>query len=218
MSGHLKELSVVGQPQSRLAEAYRALLACLLMLEDGGPFRVLGIASPGLEASRVSVACNLAALLALGGARTLVVDADLRRPGAHTVCGTAGSPGLFECLQGAKPEPLVASTELDGLYVLAAGSPGQIVPDVVAFQRASLPLTDLFDAFDRVVLILPPLLGASEALVCARWAQGVILVLEAYRTKRDLAQRAKDLLGMGQVKLIGAVLANARDASAPLQY
>ncbi len=218
MSGYLKELAVVGQPHSRLAEAYRALLASLLMLESGEPLRVLGIASPGLEVSRVSVACNLAALLALGGARTLVVDADLRRPAAHSVCGTSGSPGVFDCLQGAPPEPLVASTELEGLYVLAAGAPGRIVPDVVAFQRASPLLAGLFEAFDRVVLILPPVLGASEGLVCARWAQGVILVVEAYRTKRDLALRAKELLGMGQVKLIGAVLANARDASTPLQY
>jgi capsular exopolysaccharide synthesis family protein len=214
----LKQLPVIGEPESAAAEAYRTVLASILLMENGEPLKAVGVASPGPENSRIAVATNVAALMALGGARTLLVDADVRKPTVHMVYGTVSSPGLLDCLQGDDPDGLVLPTKLEHLYLLPAGWPGQVAPDVAAFKRLSGPLVRLFDSFDRVVVMLPPLLAASEALVCARWAQAVILVLEAFRTRREMAQRAKAILEAGQVRVLGAVLTNARDVMIPARY
>lgn len=218
MNGTLKALPVVAEPEGRAAEAYRSLLVTLLMMEADAPARVLGVASPGREASRVAVASNLAALFALGGAQCLLVETDIRRPVVHTIFGASASPGLVDCLQGQAPDSLVRPSALQGLHLLPAGTSLQGVPNLAGFQKVSDAMSSLFSRFDRVVVVLPPLLAASEALVCAGWTDGILLVLEAFETRRDLARQAKALLDIANLRVLGAVLANAADSQTPLRY
>ncbi len=208
-----KELVVLTDPQSRAADAYRSLYAALMLTEVRECLTRLAVTSPGLEASRAAVACNLAALAALGGARTLLLDADTRHPAIHKVFGLTPQPGFVECLIGGDPSEAVRPSGLDRLFVVTAGGLQPMPVDVTTLRRIPQVLADLFDGYDCSIVSVPPLVGAGEALAVLQATDGAILVLEAYSTKRERAQRAQKLLASAKVNLLGAVLTNAKEMS-----
>ncbi|MCS7088311.1 MAG: CpsD/CapB family tyrosine-protein kinase [Thermoflexales bacterium] len=200
-------LVMLTQPNSRAAEAYRALRANLALAALEQPLRVVLIAPADPATDAASVAGNLAIALANAEQRVIAVDADLRQPSLHLRFGVDGTRGLVEWLGALESAPPLCSTSVAGLHVLPAGTHTNVVAaDVVASRRMAQALNTLRELADAVVVCAPPLSTYTDAAVLAPHADGVVLVVAAHRTRRTDAKRAQILLERAHVRLLGAVL------------
>jgi capsular exopolysaccharide synthesis family protein len=190
---------------SPAGEAFRHLHAGL----QGGDApqalpQVLLVTGPEVGSGKSLVAANLAVAAAQAGRRTLLVDADLRRPSVHAYLGLGAAPALGE---GIEAEGLVYwNTVVPGLFALTTREPARAPGDLWSPEQAARLLAGLRTAFDLVVVDAPPGLVAADAALLAPHADAALLVAAAGKTDADaLEQVARELSGAGLAR-IGAVL------------
>jgi capsular exopolysaccharide synthesis family protein len=200
------------RPRSPVSEAYRALRTAVEFLgPDGGASRVLLVTSATPQEGKTTVASNLATVLAQDGKRTLLVDADLRKPRVHRVFGLEGAVGLTNVLVGrASLEDAVVAVEPEGLFVLPCGA----IPPNPAELLGRPGCADLFrrlgERYDRVVVDSPPVGVVTDAAVLARNASHTLLVVSAGETKKRAVDHASAVLRGVGVPPSGVVLNNVR--------
>lgn len=209
-SGGSASLVFVRSPRSAAAEAYRVLRTNLLFSSVDQPIRTVLITSAGPADGKTTAAANLGAALVEGGKQVLLVDCDLRRPGLHNVFGLPLAPGLTNALIDDVEEPALSPTAVPGLLVLPAGDAPPNPAEFIASTRLARLIERLRDKVDVVLIDSPPVSVAADAAVLAAAVDGVILVLSAGHTKRDVAQRAKEQLDSVGARVLGAVLNNAK--------
>jgi non-specific protein-tyrosine kinase len=199
----------VTSPRSAAAEAYRLLRTNLEFVGLDKPIRTLLVTSAGPRDGKTTVVANLAVVLAEAGQRVIVVDADLRQPRLHEVFGSQRSPGFSNALLDESAELPLQAGPLPTLRLLSAGTPPPNPAELLASTRVSRLLDRLTSEADIVLLDSPPLAAVSDATILATKVDGVLLVVSARRTRRDLAQRAREQLKTAGARVVGAVLNNA---------
>jgi non-specific protein-tyrosine kinase len=197
-------------PRSAAAEAYRTLRTNLQFSSLDRDVRCVLVTSAVAGEGKTTVVANLGVALAEGGKRVLLIDADLRQPALHELFGLAGSPGLSEALIADRDELPSLPTAVPDLALLPAGEPPPNPAEFIASARLARLLKRAREQADFVLLDSPPVTAVSDAAVLATLADGVVLVVSAGRTKRELAQRARDQLAHVGAHVLGAVLNNAR--------
>lgn len=185
-------LPTVGDPYSPAAEAFRSLRTVLSLKEPTGRQVLLFTsAAPGEGKTFSSVNCAVA--LAQQGHRTLLIDADLRRPSIAKVLRlNPDHPGLAEHLAGTGTlSAVVQESGIEHLSVLAAGStvrnPGELLS---AANLERLWQEPLFASFERIIFDTAPVAAVSDALTLVRHATAVCLVVRAAVTPAKIVQRA----------------------------
>ena len=148
--------------------------------------------------------------MAQGGRKTILVDCDLRRPRQHEIFGVPAAPGLTSMILDAQDDPALAATEVENLWLLPAGPLPPNPADLLSSRRMESLISTLKSQADIVLFDAPPILAVTDAALLASKLDGVLLVVSAGRTKREHAQRAKELLEKIHVRLVGAVLTNAQ--------
>lgn len=208
-------LITLTDPRSPVAEAFRTLRTNLIFSGLEQPLQTLLVTSAAADEGKSTTLANLAVVMAQGGRNTILVDCDLRRPRLHEVFGVPLSPGFSEWIQGESDQmPSLTATEIAGLHLLPAGSPAPNPADLLTSRRVEALIDRLKSQADMVLFDGPPVLAVSDAALLAAKLDGVLLVVSAGRTRRDHAQRAKELLEKIRVRVVGAVLTNASDDSA----
>jgi len=198
--------------RSPAAEAYRALRANLAMSGLDHPLRALVVtsAAPGEDPS-ITLA-NLAIVMAQGGQRVILVDADLRHPSLNELFGVPNERGLATLLDeqdALSAPPLTAIADVDGLQLLASG-PSPLDPAAqLGSKRMEEVIAALLKRADVVLLDAPPVLAATDAVVLGMKTDGVLLIVQAGHTSREHLQQAKDKLEKSRVRIVGAALTNA---------
>ena len=170
-----------------------------------------------METAKSDALANLAVVMADAGDRVIVVDGDLRRPLQHLIFGVRGEAGLTDWLQHGGEPPLV-ETQVSHLRLLAAGP---LPPNPVALlshKRLAELLETLTAEADYVLVDAPPVLAVTDAALWASQVDGTLLAVTAGRTRREQAQRAKEVLEKVQSNIIGAVLLDAEDSMVVTGY
>jgi capsular exopolysaccharide synthesis family protein len=195
-------------PGSIEAEAFRSLRAALVPPTMDNSVRSVLFTSATASEGKSFCAVNYAASLALQGRRTLLIDADLRRPGlTRDLMGQVSDrPGLQDYLAGRiEPSKACFETGVDNLYVLTSGLPQRDAAELLSGTRFPALLEEAYQWFDRVVIDTPPVLAVSDALAIARYADRTCLVVrESHNDRRSLA-RAAAALRQNSAKLCGFV-------------
>jgi capsular exopolysaccharide synthesis family protein len=203
------ELVVVREPWSGVAEAFRGVRTALLLSGADEPPRVTLVTSAGAGEGKTMASLNLALALAQAGARVILVDADLRHPRAHTALGAANDAGLSSVLLGRTALPNAVQTiEEPPLALLPAGPVPSNPSELLGSARMGMLLTHLRDAYDFVIVDTPPVLAVTDAVLLARDADGVILVVKGEHTPRALVRRARDRLTLAGTRVLGVVVNN----------
>jgi succinoglycan biosynthesis transport protein ExoP len=189
-------------------EAFRSLRTSLVFTSGSEGPRVVAVTSSQPLEGKTTTACNLGMVLALGGSRVLLVDADLRRPGLHTVIGAQNETGLSHLLVGqARVRDAVQKTSEPNLFVISAGRIPPNPSELLASERMSALLSNLRTGpFDWVIIDTPPVLAVTDAVIVARAVSGVVFVIGSEMTRRVHAERAIETLSGGKPTSIGAVL------------
>jgi capsular exopolysaccharide synthesis family protein len=143
--------------------------------------------------------------------KVIIVDADLRAPNIHELFEVNAGPGLAEVLRGeCDLEDVVVMDWGDRLFVLPAGNAGATSPShLFAGPRFRQVLARLRSQYDKVIIDVPPVLCASETLLIAKEADGVLMcALHDYSRSGQVKQAYMRLTGAG-VNLVGGVLNGA---------
>jgi polysaccharide biosynthesis transport protein len=196
-------------PDAVTSEAFRTLRTTLAFASQDTSRIVITSPEPG--DGKTTVLSNLAVSYAQAGKRTLLVDADMRRPGLSTLMGLKGQPGLSDFLVGSEPvdkaaAALVRATGLEGLDFLPAGLRRPNPAELLGGPRLAELLAWAEGVYDQVLVDSPPALAASDSSIIARLVDGVALVVHPKKNQRRLVMRAADsFTSVGQT-LLGVVV------------
>jgi capsular exopolysaccharide synthesis family protein len=199
------------EPQSEIAEAYRALRTSILLSSAGSPPHSIVFTSPIPQDGKTMTSINTAIVLAQQGKRVLLVDADLRRPSVHLSFGLHPHLGLSNVLSGgADLSAATFPTRQPNLFVVPAGA----LPPQPSELLSSTLMQDLMlqwrEDYDHVIIDSPPVLSVTDAVLLSVIADVVLLVVRAGQTTTGAVRRARDLLLHVKCNLLGVVL-NAAD-------
>jgi polysaccharide biosynthesis transport protein len=222
-NGHSTRIELVAQhlPKSQMSEAFRALRTALLLSQADHPPQVILVTSALPREGKTTAAANLAVTLAQLGDRTLLIDADLRKPGVGRLLnlGSGKYAGLSSYLAGVSSLELV-TVQHPSIPNLSAIPTGPLPPnpaDLLSSHKLSEAIGDLRAKFKFIVIDSPPILAATDAVILSVKADGVLLVVRSGETPKEAFTRTRDLLLSVKAHLLGVVL-NAVDSSAPDYY
>lgn len=206
-----KKLVMLAEPRSAAAEAYRALRTNLMFSSVDKPISTLLVTSPAESEGKSTVLANLAVTFAQGGHKTILVDADLRKPSQHDIWGLSNERGLTTMMleNAALSNPPLLSVGVDNLQVLPAGPLPPVPADMLGSQRMNEIIGLLKARASYVFFDSPPVLAVTDAALLGSKLDGALLVVRAGHTRREHAARAKEALEQVHVRIVGAVLSNA---------
>jgi protein-tyrosine kinase len=202
-------LVMLAEPRSAAAEAYRAL-AANVQFSASDFQQTIGVTSAAPGEGKSTTTANLAIALAEGGRRVIVVDADLRRPGLHTLFGLDNGDGLSSVLLADQAHLPLQDTLAPGVRLLASGPVPANPLEALASGRLDQVLSQARAQADYVVVDTAPAGALADAVVLAPRLGGMLLVVSAGRTKRDLARRAREQLERVNANLLGVVLVDVK--------
>lgn len=203
-----RDLQAHLHPQSNAAEGFRTIRATLSLLKGADRFRVITVTSTIPSEGKSLVASNLAIVQAQAGFKTILVEADLRRPTVHKVFQLHSPIGLAGYLTGeAKTiDEIVHKTEVPNLDAICCGAIPSSPSELIGSQRMSQFIEDLRQRYDRVVLDCPPISAVSDPLVVGSVADGIIFVSKFNKVRRDHVRKVVQRIQNAGVQIIGVVL------------
>ena len=167
------------------------------------------VTSARIGEGKSTISSNLAYLLAEGGERVILVDADLRRPSVAGIFDIDSSVGLTQVLAGsADLADAVQPTEHPNLMVLPAGTIPPNPSELLGSQRMRDLIATLTQTH-RVILDAPPLLPVTDATLLTTSTDGAVLVVAANDTRKEHVERAAANLRTVNARLLGAVINRA---------
>jgi non-specific protein-tyrosine kinase len=212
------DLITLTDPRSPVAEAYRTLRTNLSFYGLDQPIRSLVVTSPSAGEGKSTTVANLAVTMAQSGKRTILVDCDLRRPQLHTLFGLPAEPGLTNVMLENLAEVPLQNTEVENLWLLASGPTPPNPADLLGTGKMDALIASLLERADIVLFDAPPVAVVTDAAILGSKVDGVLLVIQSGKTRRDHSERAKELLEKAKVRVIGATLTNAPKDSAVGNY
>ncbi|HRO91845.1 MAG TPA: CpsD/CapB family tyrosine-protein kinase [Promineifilum sp.] len=210
----IMNLVTITDPRSPVSEAYRSLRANLSFYSLDKPLRTLMVTSPAAGEGKSTTIANLAVTMAQSGRRTIVVDTDLRRPALHELFGGQMSPGLTDAMMAAAGELPLQKTAVENLWLLSSGPKPPNPADLLGAERMAQIIAQLTEQADIVLFDAPPVMAAADAAILGARVDGVLLVIQAGKTRRDHSERARETLEKSRAHVVGAALTNApKDSS-----
>jgi non-specific protein-tyrosine kinase len=202
------EMVMLSGSQSAATEAYRVLRTNLQFVAVDRPLRTLLVSSPAPTEGKSLTVANLGAALAQAGKRVVVVDTDLHRPRLHKLFKLRNNAGITTALLEERPvlDGLLQETAVPGLRVLTSGPLPPNPAELLGSTRMKELLGELSAQADVVVLDSPPATALSDAAILSTQADGVLLVLDSGRTRREVAKRSLEALKRVNARVVGALL------------
>jgi capsular exopolysaccharide synthesis family protein len=206
------KLVTLTEPASPASEAYRTLRTNIHFSSLDTPLKTLLITGTDPGEGKSTTLANLAVTMAQAGNRVLVIDCDLRRPSQHRIFGLKNLAGLTTMMveSDAKERPPLQETAVPNLRLLSSGPLPPNPSELLGSRRMAEVLTQLKAEADIILLDAPPIIAVADAAILAARADGVLLVVQANKTRRDLAKRAKAALEKANANLLGVVLNNVK--------
>jgi capsular exopolysaccharide synthesis family protein len=226
--GHLARMAPflvsLFSPQSSVAEAYRSLRTNVDFLSLEKNVKTICMTSASLMEGKTTTAINLAISFAQMGKRTLLVEADLRKPFLHHAFGIPREPGLTEVIVGSTDwrkclrtvadlmlgplgvDRLRAIPNIDKLSLLTSGTPPPNPAEFLNSQRMTDLVARLRGEFDFVIFDTPPILPVTDAAILASKTDGTLIVYRVGKIARSALKRAKSLIEHVRGNVLGVVL------------
>lgn len=206
-SNGIKDIHVVNYPRSPTAEAFRSLRTNLEFTNvDNAITRIL-VTSPGQGDGKTTVSTNLAAIIAQGGKRVLLIDADLRKPKIHSIFGISNRVGLTTLFRAQIPlKSVMQQVEgTDGLFIVTSGKSPPNPSELLASAKMDHILREAGHEADVIILDSPPSLVADFQVLAAK-VDGVFLVIQPGYTHAQVALSTLERLNRVNAKILGIVL------------
>jgi polysaccharide biosynthesis transport protein len=201
-------LATLVYPRSAAAEAYRTLRANVDFTAVDAPVRTLLVTSAVPSEGKTVTAANLAIAFALAGRRVLLVDADLRRPGIHTIFNLPNTEGLTTLLYRDEANvDLIAHSNLhERLRVLTSGPLPPNPAELAGSERMHRVFERIKATADILIVDSSPLQAVTDSAILGSYMDGTLLVIDSSRTHRATIRQAREVLAKANARVIGVVL------------
>jgi capsular exopolysaccharide synthesis family protein len=211
-------------PKSSIAESYRAVRTYLLYLLAEKNIKSIMITSSSTKEGKSTTAVNLALTLAQIGKRTLLVDADLRKPRLATIFGLDKEPGLSNIILGTCKwrdsvktvtdimmgksglKNIMMMPGIDNLEIITSGSVPLNPSELLNSQSMTEFIHEVEQEYEIVIIDTTPVLPAADAVVLASKIQGVVLIYQVGKIARGALKRTKTQLENVNANILGVVL------------
>ena len=193
-------------PKSIDAEAYRSLRSNIEYSSFDDEYRVIVVTSSVPGEGKSTTAGNLAIALAQSGNKVLLVDCDMRKPSIHKKFKISNAAGTAELLLRKRLFEEVANKHNENLTIITAGKIPPNPSEMLASRAMTAFIKEMKDEFKYIILDTPPLQAVTDAQVLSTKADGVLLVVRAGSTKKELVSNSVDLINKVHGKVIGTVL------------
>ena len=159
------------------------------------------------QEGKTTTLVNIAKLLAGAGEKTVVLDCDLRRAQLHQRLGLDREPGLTDHFVKHVPlDQLLKPTDQPNLFVLTAGPLPPNPPALLARRAVPELLAELKARFEWILVDSPPLASVTDALLLARHADEVVMVVQHNKVDKKVVKRSVNALRKAAPNLLGVVL------------
>ncbi|MEL6500426.1 MAG: polysaccharide biosynthesis tyrosine autokinase [Cyanobacteria bacterium J06623_1] len=201
-----------------LKEAYQNIQVNLNLLDKEAPKKVIGITSSVPQEGKSSVSANLAVARSQCGQKTLLIDADMRRPTQHRIWEISNSEGLSEVLEGKTDWSASIQNVMPNLDVLTSGS----APDNPIALLDSAQFHDFIatvsQAYDQIIFDTPPIIGIADTKIIGKAIDGFLFVVRPGVADYGSASAAKKMLDTTGQKVLGVVVNGADMRREPYHY
>lgn len=190
----------------RFVEPYRLLLKTL-EFRSADPLKRVVISSAIASEGKSTVAAHLAAVSALLGRRTLMIDADLRCPRQHQIWQREAEPGLTECLNGDRSlSSSVQATDIPNLDLLPCGELTPHPSKLLESSTLHALLEEAAQTYDLLIIDTPPVSSCGDAHTLSRESNGLLLITRPNVTPKDILIRAVSDLKSNGVRVMGVAV------------
>ena len=206
------------------AEAFRSLRSSILMhgQDCGKEVKVLLVTSCAPSEGKSTVSSNLATMLAYSGAKTLLVDCDLRRGHLHDKFGITREPGLAELLENTFLDigeiTLTGDKAFQNLSVITAGRSNENPGDLFLSSRMDEILNKCREQYDYIVLDTAPILAVDDTIGLLKKADEILFVTKASHTTFRQLKLALERVGVTQRRVWGFIINYVSSTGADYYY
>jgi len=194
-------------------EAYNLLRTNLYFsLADVVGGKVVGVTSPCPQEGKSTTSLNLAYALATAGHKTVLIDADMRRPSIASVLEMPLSPGLSNLLVDENTDAIRSAVVHENLSVLLSGDIPPNPSELVVSDKMKALIEKLRGAYDYVIVDLPPVNLVSDPIMMSRHLDGMIVIVRHGHTRRRDVNDAVRSLKLVNAKVLGFVYNGAKTA------
>jgi len=196
------------QPRSSAAETMRLLRTNLDFASASGKISTLVITSPGMGEGKSTLTANLGVVMAQAEVKTVIIDADLRKPTQNRIFGVPNDRGLTTLLTHPDESwhDYAKKVALPGLLLIPSGPIPPNPSDLVRSDRFKHLLACMQEDVDLILIDSPPILSASDSLAIGAHADGVMLVCQSHKTRIDALRHAAHAAHQGDIRLVGVVI------------
>ena len=223
-NGRVELISWQRKP-SIVAESFRATLVSILFSgENGSRPRVMVVTSANAAEGKSTVVSNLGIAIAEVNQKTLLVDADLRKPRLHDIFNLKNDRGLSEVLRSKDPVAalldggIIQETDIPDLYVLTSGAATSAATSLLYSNRMPELIQKLRTEFESILIDTPPMLQIPDARVLGRMVDRVVLVTRAGKTTRAAAIAARQRFAEDGTRMLGTILNDWNPKRSPNGY
>lgn len=204
------ESIVIKEPNSVIAESYKAIRTAILLSSAENPPKRLLVTSTGPEEGKTVTSINLASAIAQTGYSVLLIDADLRRPRVHKVFGMNNAKGLSTYLAGASDMDIIQEGPIPNLSILPSGPVPPNPSELLGSKRMAEMIKVLGEKYDIVICDSPPLLSVADSLVLDNILDATIIVTRAGKTTYEDVRKGMRSLTDLKAHVLGIII-NALD-------
>ena len=207
-TGVTSELPLLVSNRSAALEAFRVLRTNLQFVSVDRALKTLVITSPSPGEGKSVVSANLAISMAIDGRKVILVDTDLHRPRLHRIFKARNNIGLTSALLELPShlDDLLQETDVPNLYLLTTGPLPPNSAELLGSERMKTLFGELTQRADVVIFDTPPITVLADAAILSSQTDGVLLVLNSGRTRREPARRALQALKRVDARVVGATL------------
>lgn len=206
-------------PKSPISEGYRILRTNIEYSSIDQSLQIIMVTSSKPSEGKSTTCANMAVAFAQSNKRVLLIDADLRKPTQHHIFGKSNRFGLTTALFNQKElQDVIQQTNTDNLSLIPSGPTPPNPSELLSSNRMAALLETTKSMYDMIIIDTPPILFVTDAQIVAAQSDGVVLVVDSGKVKKDVALKAKASLDHVKAKLLGVVLNNINRKHADSYY
>lgn len=215
-----RRLITYEDPKSPISESYRSLRTNITYASADKKIKSLLVSSPQPGEGKSTTTANLAIAFAQLRKRTILIDADLRKPVQHNVFDHPRGPGLAEYLIGEIEDlsTIIHATKVENLFIITAGGLPPNPSELLGSDRMSNLVDRLESEWDMVLFDSPPIVAVTDSSMISSEIDALIMVVKAGQTDRSAVDRALDTISNVKSPLIGAILNGANPETLAGKY
>jgi polysaccharide biosynthesis transport protein len=207
-----KEIDVICQrlPASRIAEAYRSIRTSIIFsATEDKPLSTILITSTSPEEGKTTVSLNLGIVFASANEKTLIIEADMRRPRIAKSLGLQEGAGLSSFLAGTTDlAASIQETFVPNLFLMSSGPRPPNPAELLTSTKTRQLIEEAKTKFDRIIIDSSPILTVADSAILANKVDGVIDVVRASFQNIDLILRGRQRLSEVKARSVGVILNN----------